>query len=193
MNKEKLESYITKLLPIPLEKVKIVTENYDRKQVEKGSFLLKENKISDAIYFLESGCVRSYLFDKNGDDVTINIFMAPCFVSDFLSFFRQQHSQENIETLSHCDLWQMNYEQVQANFHNIPEFREFGRMMLVTNYAKLQERMIGMVKDTAETRYLKLLKQQPDIFQHVPLKVIASFLGITDTSLSRIRKELMKK
>ncbi len=193
MNKEKLESYITKLLPISVEKVKRVTENYVNTKVEKGCFLLKENKICNDIYFLESGCVRSYLFDKNGDEVTINIFTAPCFVCDFLSFFKQQPSQETFETLTTCNLWKMKYEQVQANFHSIPEFREFGRMMLVTNYAKLQERMIGMIKDSAETRYQKLLKQQADIFQQAPLKIIASYLGITDTSLSRIRKELMKK
>jgi CRP-like cAMP-binding protein len=82
---------------------------------------------------------------------------------------------------------------VQSNFHNIPEFREFGRMMLVTNYSILNDRMIGMIKDTAETRYLNLLKQHVDIYQHVPLKIIASYLGITDSSLSRIRKELSKK
>jgi hypothetical protein len=87
----------------------------------------------------------------------------------------------------------MSYEKVQQCFHNYPEFREFGRMMLVTNYSILHDRMLGMIKDTAENRYLKLMKHYPDIFQNVPLKIIASYLGITDTSLSRIRKELSSK
>jgi hypothetical protein len=87
----------------------------------------------------------------------------------------------------------MSYEDVQANFHGIPEFREFGRMMLITNYANLKSRMLGMIKDTAENRYLKLMTNQPEIFQNVPLKIIASYLGITDTSLSRIRKEIAIK
>ena len=82
---------------------------------------------------------------------------------------------------------------MQANFHGIPEFREFGRMMLITNYANLKERMLGMIKDTTETRYLKLMQTHPDIFQNVPLKIIASYLGITDSSLSRIREETTKK
>lgn len=66
-------------------------------------------------------------------------------------------------------------------------------MMLVTNYSALHNRMLGMIKDTAETRYLTLMQKHPDIFKHVPLKIIASYLGITDTSLSRIRKEIALK
>ena len=87
----------------------------------------------------------------------------------------------------------MNYEKVQTCFHSYPEFREFGRMMLVTNYSNLHERMLGMIKDTAEIRYLTLMKRHPYLLQNVPLKIIASFLGISDTSLSRIRKEIVIK
>jgi hypothetical protein len=65
--------------------------------------------------------------------------------------------------------------------------------MLVTNYAILHERMLGMIKNTAEQRYSKLLEKHPAIFQNVPLKIIASYLGVTDTSLSRIRKEVAQK
>lgn len=87
----------------------------------------------------------------------------------------------------------MNYKVVQTNFHTYPEFREFGRIMLVTNYSILHDRMLEMIKDTGEIRYLKMLKKHADIFQNISLKIIASYLGITDTSLSRIRKEIAQK
>lgn len=193
MNKENLQKYIQALLPISLEKAKMVTENFEFEEVDKTTFLLKENTISKVTYFLESGFIHSYTNDLNGEEVTTNIFSAPCFVNDPLSFFKQQPTKVNFQTLTHCKIWKMSFEEVQKNFHNIPEFREFGRMMLVTNFSILQERMLGMIKDTAEARYLKLVEQHPDIFQNVPLKIIASYLGITDTSLSRIRKELTKK
>ncbi len=193
MNKATLEKYIPTLLPISLDKLKIVIENFEFHAAEKNTFLLKENNVSTNTYFLESGFIRSFVFDNDGQEVTTNIYSAPCFVNDFLSFFKQQASTENFQTITNCTLWSINYEQVQTNFHNVPEFREFGRMMLVTNYSKLNERMIGMIKDTAEKRYLKLLQQHPAIFQNVPLKIVASYLGITDTSLSRIRKDLMHK
>ena len=75
----------------------------------------------------------------------------------------------------------------------MPEFREFGRTILVNAYAQLKQRMLAMIQETAEQRYASLLQSSPDIFQFVPLKNIATYLGITDTSLSRIRKEFAKK
>jgi CRP-like cAMP-binding protein len=193
MEKLSLEKYIQSLLPMSPEKARQVAENFLPIEIDKNEFILKERKTSRETYFLASGFVRSYTFDNNGNEVTTNIFSAPCFVNDFLSFFKQQPTQENLQTLTHCKLWKMSFEQVQISFHNIPEFREFGRLMLVTNYSHLHERMLGMIRDTAETRYLKMLERHPDVFQHVLLKIIASYLGITDSSLSRIRKEIMQK
>jgi CRP-like cAMP-binding protein len=193
MNKENLEKYYQSVLPMTLDTAKQLTEKYEFIEIAKNKFLLKENKISKTSYFLESGFVRSYTFASNGEEVTTNIFSAPCMVNDFLSFFKQQPASENLQTLTACKLWRMSYTDVQTNFHSISEFREFGKLLLVINYGLLNDRMIGMIKDTAETRYLKLMGKHPDIFQNVPLKIIASYLGITDTSLSRIRKELSQR
>jgi len=193
MNTKRLENYIQLLLPMPSDKVQQVIEHFECFEVAKNEFLLKENISCKDLFFLETGCVRSYTLDSNGVEVTTNIFSAPCFVNDFLAFFKQQAAKENFQTLTACTLWKISFQHVQTSFHNIPEFREFGRMMLVTNYSHLHERMIGMIKDSAETRYLNLIQQQPTIIQQVPLKMIASYLGITDTSLSRIRKEVVHR
>ena len=193
MNREILQKYITSILPMPTDKSAFLAEQFDPIEISKNELLLKENKTAKDTFVLERGFVRSYTFDQNGEEVTTNIFSAPCFVNDFLSFFKQQPTSENYQCLTHCNLWTMSYEKVQNCFHTYPEFREFGRMMLVTNYSNLHDRMLGMIKDTAENRYLKLMKNHPDIFQNVPLKIIASYLGITDTSLSRIRREITSK
>ncbi|MBK6828242.1 MAG: Crp/Fnr family transcriptional regulator [Chitinophagaceae bacterium] len=193
MNREILQKYITSILPMPTDKSAFFAEQFEPIKFSKDELLLKENKINKDTFVLESGYIRSFTFNQNDEEVTTNIFSAPCFVNDFLSFFKQQPTSENYQCLTHCKLWTMSYEKVQTCFHTYPEFREFGRMMLVTNYSNLHDRMLGMVKDTAENRYLKLMKNHPDIFQNVPLKFIASYLGITDTSLSRIRKEIASK
>jgi hypothetical protein len=75
-------------------------------------------------------------------------------------------------------------------FNTISSFREQQRGLLVGSYFALKEHSISLIADEAKTRYLKLLKQKPHIIQNVSLKHIATFLGITDTSLSRIRKEI---
>jgi CRP-like cAMP-binding protein len=193
MNRENLEKYYQSVLPMSLATAKQLTEKSEFIEIGKNELLIKENKISDKSYFLEAGFIRSYTFSSNGEEVTTNIFSAPCIVNDFLSFFKKQPSRENFQTLTECTLWWMSYQDVQTYFHTIPEFREFGRLLLVNNYSLLHERMIGMIQDTAENRYLKLIKTHSDIFQNVPLKIIASYLGITDSSLSRIRKELSQK
>jgi len=87
----------------------------------------------------------------------------------------------------------MSLENVEKYFHNTPEFREFGRLLVLNHYDLLNERMLEMIKDSAENRYLKLLSKHPDVFQNVSSKIIASYLGITATSLSRIRREIVRK
>ncbi len=188
-----LIKYIQSLLPISSEKASQLCISFNQFEAEKNHFLLKENNVSNETFFLESGFVRAFIIDRDGNEVTTNIFSAPIFVNDFLSFFKRQPTSENFQTLTKCIFWKMSFEDVQRNFHAVPEFREFGRMMLVTNYSHLNDRMISMIRDTAEARYLKLLNKHLDIFQNVPLKIIASYLGIADTSLSRIRKELINK
>ncbi len=193
MNREKIQHLIQTTIQMPSEKAKILAEKYELIELPKNELLLTENKLTKNTYILESGIIRSFTLDTNGNEVTTNIYSPFCFINDVNAFFKQQPAGENFQTLTPCTLWAMSYEDVQANFHEIPEFREFGRMMLISNYSILKERMLGMIKDTAESRYLKLMKQHPDIFQNVPLKIIASYLGITDTSLSRIRKEITNK
>lgn len=192
MDKTNLNSYFHTLFPIESKTVEKITETFKSFTLDKNTRLLEQGKISTQTYFLEEGYMRSYILNEEGEEVTTNIYSAPCFVNDFLSFFKQQPTQEIYETLTPCSFWETGLDNVQQNFHTIPEFREFSRLLFVINYYKLNDRLIETVSQKAETRYLNLMKKQPHIFQHVPLKIIASYLGITDSSLSRIRKDLSK-
>jgi CRP-like cAMP-binding protein len=115
------------------------------------------------------------------------------FASDLLSFFKRIPSKENIQALTDCQTWYITYGDMQESFHAIPEFREFGRLNIINQFGILQQRMLSMLQQTGEQRYGDLVYANPEILQHAPLKYIATYLGITDTSLSRIRKEFMKK
>jgi CRP-like cAMP-binding protein len=100
---------------------------------------------------------------------------------------------ENIQAITECHGFLLPFERLDSLFHSIPEFREFGRGMLVREFAAYKRRTLSLINQTAEERYIDLIDTSPEIFQHVPLKYIASYLGITDSSLSRIRKEFSKK
>ncbi|KXX67042.1 Crp/Fnr family transcriptional regulator [Flammeovirga sp. SJP92] len=192
MNKASLNQYFHSLFPIEKEVVEKITESFSYFELEKNKVLIDVNTVSTQTFFLERGYMRSFILNEDGEQVTTNIYTAPCFVNDFLSFFKQQPSKESYQTITECSFWETSLENVQFNFHNIPDFREFSRLLFVVNYHKLNDRLIAMSSQKAETRYMNLLKLQPHIFQNVSLKIIASYLGITDSSLSRIRREIGK-
>lgn len=192
MSKESLVCFIQKILPMPVDKAEQISTYFTPKYYQKNDFLLKEGKVCNESHFIESGFLRSYVVDIDGNEVTTDFYGSNIFANDFLSFFKRIPSNENIQVLADCKTWMINYEDLQICFHTIPEFREFGRMMLINNYSRLKERMLGMIQLTAEQRYEKLVMSHTEIFQNAPLKNIASYLGITDTSLSRIRKEISR-
>jgi CRP-like cAMP-binding protein len=174
-------------------KAKEIAEYFEEKEIAKGKLFLKEGQISNEYLVLENGFMRSYSFDPEGNEVTTAFHSNSYPVFEVASFFNRIPSRENIQALTDCGGWFISYEQLNMLFHSIPEFRDFGRSVLVRGFASLKTRMLSVITETAEERYVALLRSNPEIFQQAPLKQIASYLGITDTSLSRIRKEMMKK
>lgn len=163
------------------------------KEIAKDKFLLKEGRICDEYFFLEAGFMRAFANDTEGHEITTDFYSRNNVVFEVSSFFTRSQSRENIQATEPCLGWCITYEKLNMLFHSMPEFREFGRAVLVKGFAALKKRMLSMITETAEQRYETLLKTKPEIFQHASLKHIASYLGITDTSLSRIRKEYTKK
>ncbi|MCD9616311.1 Crp/Fnr family transcriptional regulator [Chryseobacterium gleum] len=192
MDKTSLNTYFHSLFTIRIEVVEKITEKFSRFELKANTVLLDKNVISTKTYFLEKGYVRSYILNEDNEEITTNIYTAPCFVNDFLSFFRQQPTKEIYQTVTDCVFWETGLENVQHNFHNIPEFREFSRLLFVLNYYNIHDRLIEMASQKASTRYASLMNKDPEIFRYVPLKVIASYLGIKDSSLSRIRRDIYK-
>jgi len=170
-----------------------IADHFNSRTILKNQFLLTEGKVADEYLFLQKGYMRAFAHDTQGNEVTTGFYAPGELIFEVSSFFNRSRSKENIQALTDCEGWFITYAQLNSLFHALPEFREFGRAMLVKGFAELKGRMLAMITETAEERYLTLLKTNPDIFQHAPLKTIASYLGITDTSLSRIRKELVKK
>lgn len=193
MGKENLIVFIQGVLPIARPIVEEIATHFSEMQVSKNQFLLKEGRVCNDYLFLEEGFMRAYTYDTDGNDVTTGFFSKNQLVFEVASYFLRTPSRENIQALVDCRGWFINFEQLQFLFHSLPEFREFGRTVLVNGFVSLKQRMLSMINDTAEERYENLLKTKPAIIQNAPLKNIASYLGITDTSLSRIRKELLHK
>ena len=178
---------------VSLRTAEEIAYTFNPKEIIKNEFLFREGRICNEYFFLENGFIRSFAYDTDGNDVTTNFYSNSQVVFEVSSFFNRTISKENFQATVDCSGYYITYEQLNKLFHSLPEFRDFGRAILVKGFASLKTRMLSMITETAEQRYDTLLKTKPEIFQHAALKHIASYLGITDTSLSRIRKEYSKK
>ena len=163
---------------------------FEEKEIPRHAFHLKEGLVSNEYMIVETGFLRAFTHDTEGNDVTTNFFAPGGLVLEVASFFHRTPSKENVQALADSKGWVITFEKLNMLFHTHQAFRETGRSILVKGFAALKERMLSMINETAEQRYTALLQSNPDIFQQAPLKYIASYLGVTDTSLSRIRKEI---
>jgi CRP-like cAMP-binding protein len=193
MSKEKLSAFFQSTGAISSTRAKEIADQFGELAFSKNDFLLREGQVSNDYLFLSEGYMRGFAHDSEGNEVTTTFFSPGQVVFEVSSFFTRSKSRENIQALTDGEGWTITFEQLNHLFHSMPEFREFGRSVLVRGYASLKARMLNMITTTAEERYAQLLQSTPDIFLHAPLKHIASYLGITDSSLSRIRKEFAKK
>jgi len=166
-----------------------ILSQYERLEFNKNDYLIKEETTANFYYFLESGFARSYAIDLEGNDISTKFFSTTDIVIDWHSYFLKTKCRENIQAITPCIAWKISFENFMKLF-SIEAFRDVGRTRLVNNYFELKNHSVSIIADPAKERYLNLLKQKPDIVQNVPLKQIATYLGITDTSLSRIRKEI---
>jgi CRP-like cAMP-binding protein len=171
------------------EDLEKILDQYQRLEFTKGDYLIKEGATAGYYYFLESGFARSYAIDLEGNDISTKFFSAKDIVIDWHSYFLRTKCRESIQAVTACVAWKITFENFMKLF-NIEAFREVGRTRLVNNYFELKNHSVSVIADPAKDRYLNLLNEKPDIVQNVPLKQIATYLGITDTSLSRIRKEI---
>ncbi len=175
---------------ITKEELKIIIPNYKEIKLNKNDYLLKEGEVEKKYWFVESGFIRSYVIDTEGNDITFNFYSSKDVVIDYPSMFFFAPTRENMQALTDCVCWEIKLEDYQELFNTMPNFREQQKGLLVGSYFALKQHSISLIADEAKTRYLNLLKTKPHIVQNISLKHIATFLGITDTSLSRIRKEI---
>ena len=166
---------------------------HEKVSFKKGEFLLKEDEMADEYYLLEKGLVRAFVQDFDNNEITTEFFCENEIVIVPSSLFQRMPSKENLQTLTDSTLWKIDFEKFQELFHSIEGMREWGRAWFTFQLFTMKQRSLEMITETAKNRYLKLMKDKPEILLNAPLKQNATFLGITDTSLSRIRKEIVEK
>ncbi|TCD11583.1 Crp/Fnr family transcriptional regulator [Pedobacter frigidisoli] len=195
MGKEQLINFIKTNIPnisVTQTGLDTIAAHFEEIEFSRNEYLLKQGKVSD-YYYLAEGFIRAFTFDSEGNEITTFFYPAGRVAFEASSFFLREPSTEYLQAISDCKVYATNFEKLNLLFHSVPEFREFARGMLVREFVAYKQRTLAMINKSAEERYANLVSHNSEIFQHAQLKHIASYLGVTDTSLSRIRKEFAKK
>ncbi|WDP89524.1 MAG: Crp/Fnr family transcriptional regulator [Desulfobacter sp.] len=159
-----------------------------KKEYPKKSWLLNEGDISKHLIFIESGCVRSW-FNRDGDDITFQFFFEGSFVSSFESFRKSKPSLFNLETIEPSVLHRIHKDDLSAAEKSLPQLKDTVNELLSDRLYHYQKLFLSRIKNNPQRRYEELVKENPGIFKRVPHHYIASYLGITPVSLSRIRNK----
>lgn len=154
----------------------------------KGHILLKANKVETNIYFIKKGLVRAYI--ERDNEVTFWFGKEGETIISMKSYVEDQPGYENIELLEDCELYELKTENLRKLFNEDVHIANWGRKFAEKELIKTEERLISKQFKNASERYLELMKDHPELIKRVQLGHIASYLGITQVSLSRIRAEL---
>ncbi|MAN29401.1 Crp/Fnr family transcriptional regulator, partial [Mesonia sp.] len=155
----------------------------------KNTTLLKTGKIEQHLSFIAKGIVRLYI-PKEEADVTFGFLFENEFVTAYDSFLTQTPSEYQIETLTETILWQISHKDLQEVYKNTTIGNIIGRKMAENMYLRKSKRELSLLSQTAEERYLSLFSDRPKLLKQIPLKYIASYIGVTPQALSRIRKRI---
>jgi len=161
------------------------------RQVPRKYQLSKEGEIADELFFILKGLIRLY-YRKDGEEITGFIFKENLFASSYDSFLRQVPGIQTLETLEPCDLLVISRNDLEELYEQIPKMQILARKVAEQRFIHAQMMLSSFILDTPEERYVKFLEQQGELLLRVPHHVIASLLGITPVSLSRIRKRTLQ-
>ncbi|WP_114791706.1 Crp/Fnr family transcriptional regulator [Niabella yanshanensis] len=161
----------------------LVARNIKRKEA-----LLHQGQVCEYIYFVNDGLLRCY-YEKHDSQITSWFMKENDVIISVKSFYTQTPSVENIVALENTTVLGIHYKDLHQIYVQFPEFNITGRILTTQYYIQSEERLYSLRKERAKDRYLSLLQTQPEILNRVPLKHVASYLGISLETLSRIRSE----
>lgn len=188
MNPEfkQLFTYFQKHLTLSKDAENAISEHCSVLHIKKNTDLQTIGQTCKTIYFINKGIARIYYF-KDGVDITESFSFENNIIARVESLFTGKPSRKAIQALDDCEVIAINSTQLFKLYDSYPEIERLFRLIFETAYVSTVERIESIQFHTAEERYNALMKESPDVLKRVPLKHIASYLGITQVSLSRIR------
>lgn len=189
---DKLIKEITKTGNPSVEDINHIQESFIPVSAKRNAVLEEQDRIPQNLFFINSGFMRLFFYDENGEEQTTFLCSETVFISSFSSFINQTKSTENVECITDCELLKISYLDAKKLVEKNEIFKNFFLVTFEKSISLATVRANDLALLNAEQRYQKMIDQQPHFIQNIPLQYIASYLGIKPQSLSRIRKQVIK-
>jgi CRP-like cAMP-binding protein len=172
--------------------LEIIMPYFENKKFKKKTILLNVGTVSNEVFYIIKGCIRLYC-EKDGEELSTYFFTENMFAGSYDSFLSRKPSKVAIETLEECEVLVLTHKSQEKLYDIFPKMNEFIRKAIEQRFVLLHDLFISYLLNSPEERYLTLLNDRPELLKRIPQHQIASFLGITPVSLSRIRNRVARK
>jgi CRP-like cAMP-binding protein len=189
---QNLKNYLQKQAGVSLEHIEQLQDLIVNKTFEKGEMLLEKGEVSSYVYFVEEGLLRFFSISKEGKEHIIQFAPEGWFVTERNSICYNEPSEYYIDACERTTVVLLNQKFIDKASELSPQFRSYNERLLQNHIRQLQKRINLLIGANAEERYLEFINLYPNLMLRVPQWMIASYLGITPESLSRVRKNLVK-
>lgn len=181
-----LRAHIEQLVPLTDEEFAIVAHHYSLKKLRKRQFLIQEQQMVDHIYLVQQGLLKTAHIDDSGREHILQFAAEHWWVSDFAAFHKRQPASLSIEAVENTEVWAVSFDSLNMLCSQFHKLEHFHRVKADFGYIGLQQRLLSMMNQSARERYAHFAQQFPQLLQRLPKQLIASYLGVSRETLSRI-------
>jgi CRP-like cAMP-binding protein len=184
---KQLYDSIQEIVTLTDEEWELCKNSFRPKRMLKRQFLLQEGDVCRDLTFVEKGALYSYTVDSAGNKHVIRFAFEGWWMANLHSFFTGKPTRLNIEVLEECELLMLDRDNHEKLLDEVPAYERYHRIIVQNAYVAIQQRVENALGLTAEEKYERLIEQNPEFLNRVPLNLVASYLGVTPETLSRVR------
>ncbi|GAA4279295.1 Crp/Fnr family transcriptional regulator [Aquimarina mytili] len=189
---DQITTQIFRDIPFTSDETAFINSKFERRIIKKGEVVLRANDIVTHQYYVSEGCLRTFFIDPLGKEHTLQFAIKDWWISDYTAFFEQNNAILTIDCIQNAILYEVSKTGIDEIYNAIPKVETYFRKKMEKAFASFQNRILSNLAKPAKERYIDFISTYPNIESRIKNYHIASYLGITTESLSRIRKELIR-